>query len=140
VGAWNDDRLVVLGRIDDIVQVRGYNVALGAVETAITESGLAREAVIMATEDPVDGHRLIGLAIPARDLGSDADAVDMAAWVQDIAQAVRERLGSAAVPATLTPVSVLPYLSNGKIDRLAVHRALISRDGGTGQDETEGMR
>lgn len=141
VGAWNNDRLVVLGRIDDIVQVRGYNVALGAVETAITESGLAREAVIMATEDPVDGHRLIGLAIPARDLGSDADApVDVAAWVQDIAQAVRERLGSAAVPATLTPVSVLPYLSNGKIDRLAVHRALISRDGATGQDETEGMR
>lgn len=141
VGAWDDDRLVVLGRIDDIVQVRGYNVALGAVERAITDSGLAREAVIMATEDPVEGHRLIGLAIPTRDLGSDADAhVDVAAWVQEIAQAVRQRLGSAAIPAALTPVSVLPYLSNGKIDRLAVHRALTVRDREAGQDEREGMR
>jgi hypothetical protein len=37
-------------------------------------------------------------------------------------------------------VSVLPYLSNGKIDRLAVHRALTVRDREAGQDEREGMR
>lgn len=125
VGAWDDRRLAVVGRIDDIVQVRGTNVALGAVERAIVDSGLAREAVAFAVEDDVDGHQIIALVIPDAD-HAQADHAASMEWVAAIGVAVRQRLGSPAIPASIRPVSVLPYLPGGKIDRRSA-RGLLSR-------------
>lgn len=120
VGAWDGHRLSVLGRVDDIVQVRGVNVAIGAVEQAITDSGLGRETVVIALEDEVDGHRLHALVIPEQSGAVHATngPVDPT-WTDAIEQAVRARLGAIAVPRTIRPVSVLPYLPGGKIDRRA---------------------
>lgn len=111
VGAWDGRHVTVVGRIDDIVQVRGTNVAIGAVERAIVDSGLAREAVVLAFDDEVHGHRLVALAIP------EADQAPQGSWPDALAAYVREHLGSPAVPSSIRPVSVLPYLPGGKIDR-----------------------
>ncbi len=118
VGAWDGQLLNVVGRIDDIVQVRGTNVALGAVERTIIDSGLAREAVAFAVDDDVDGHRIIALVVPDTEHGASEE------WVAAIRSAVRQRLGSPAVPASIRPVSVLPYLPGGKIDRRSARSML----------------
>lgn len=119
VGSWDGHRLTVVGRIDDIVQVRGTNVALGAVERAIVDSGSAREAVAFAVDDDVDGHRIVVLVV------ADPAEVTGQTWIETLRASVRARLGSPAVPSSIRPVSVLPYLPGGKIDRLSA-RALVS--------------
>lgn len=124
IGVWDGHRLDVLGRIDDIVQIRGINVAIGAVERAIVDSGFVREAVVIPVSDDVDGVHLHALMIldpsTAHDRPEDRE--------QAIQQAVRERLGGIAVPRTMRSVSVLPYLPGGKIDRRTARVALTTGD------------
>lgn len=121
LGVLREGLLQVIGRVDDIVQVRGTNVSVGAVERAIVHSELAHEAVVHALPDDVDGHRLIAVVVPERSAVQDCEAIE-----SRIAAAVRADLGSAAVPGDIRMVSVLPYLANGKIDRLAVLRSVTT--------------
>jgi o-succinylbenzoate---CoA ligase len=119
IGAWRDGRLRVLGRIDDIVQVKGVNVGLSAVEHALLEHPLIQDAIVIAVADDRDGSRLIACVVLAPTPADDA------VTLAQIRDHVRARLGSPAVPHDVRQVSVLPYLPNGKIDRLTVQRHVI---------------
>lgn len=107
-GEWQDGRLLVLGRIDDVVTVHGVNVALGAVESVVRSELGVRAAAVVAVPDDRQGHRLVAFVVVT-------DPAGLAA----IAPLVVERLGGAARPEVV-PVDALPMLPNGKIDRLAL--------------------
>jgi O-succinylbenzoic acid--CoA ligase len=130
VGAWRDERLSVLGRIDDIVQVKGVNVGLGAVERVLIDHPLVNDAVVLAVPDERDGSRLIASIVATPDPGLRSAQSGQAPGPSDLSthlQAlVRSELGSPAVPREIRQVSVLPYLPNGKIDRRTVQRSLAS--------------
>lgn len=112
-GEWRDGRLHVLGRSDDVVTVKGVNVALGAIEAVVrTELGV-REVAVVAVSDERRGHRLMAYVVMSDPVGLPA-----------IAPLVVERLGGAARPEVID-VDALPLLPNGKIDRRALaERAL----------------
>ncbi|MFM7210838.1 MAG: AMP-binding enzyme, partial [Actinomycetota bacterium] len=110
-GEWRDGRLVVLGRLDDVVTVNGVNVSLGAVEAVVrTELGV-RDVAVVAASDTRRGARIVAYVEMSDPAGLPA-----------IAPLVAERLGGAARPEVV-PVDALPHLPNGKIDR----RALVER-------------
>lgn len=112
LGAWTaDGRLAVDGRVDDVVQVRGVNVALGAVERVLLEGPGWTDAAVVAVPDEADGSRLV--AYVAGDLSGGEDAA---------LRRVRDRLGTAAVPREVCAVGSLPLLASGKIDRAALRR------------------
>ncbi len=128
VGAWRDGRLSVLGRIDDIVQVKGVNVGLGAVEAVLLEHPQVVDAVVLAVPDERDGSRLIACVVANPDRASGPmlpapEVIDVSAQLQTL---VRSALGSPAVPHDIRQVRVLPYLPNGKIDRRTVQRNLAN--------------
>ena len=110
-GTWVDGRLHIMGRIDDVVTVRGVNVAVGAVESVVRSELGVRDAAVVAVPDDRRGHRLVAFVVMQDSAGLTA-----------IAPLVVERLGGAARPEVL-PVDALPMLPSGKIDRLAL-RAL----------------
>jgi len=114
-GDWVDGRLRIAGRIDDVVAVHGVNVALGAVEAIVLSELGVREAAVVAIPDPRQGHRLVAYVVMEDPAGLTA-----------IAPLVAERLGGAARPEVV-PVSSLPMLPSGKIDRLGL-RALARAD------------
>jgi o-succinylbenzoate---CoA ligase len=120
LGAWRDGRLQVIGRVDDIVQVRGTNVALGAVETALLGEGLAQEAVAYGFPDAVEGTRITVAIVPAPPW-VDRSWED---WMATARDRLRQLLGSPAVPRDFRRVSVVPYLPGGKIDRPALRARL----------------
>lgn len=97
----------VIGRLDDIVQVRGTNVSLGAIEQALGGQPGVSGAAVIAVPDDADGSRLIAFVIGSVDAGRAESHV-------------REALGSAAVPAEIRGADSLPMLPNGKIDRRAL--------------------
>jgi len=107
-GAWHDGHLQVTGRVDDVVTVRGVNVALGAVESVVRSELGVRDAAVIGVPDAHQGHRVIAYVVMADDAGLAA-----------IAPLVAERLGGAARPEVV-PVDALPLLPSGKIDRLAL--------------------
>jgi O-succinylbenzoic acid--CoA ligase len=107
-GVWDEGRLRIVGRVDDVVSVHGVNVALGAVESLVrTELGV-RDAAVVAVPDARQGHRIVAFVTMADPAGLSA-----------IAPLVAERLGPAARPEVVT-VDHLPLLPSGKIDRLAL--------------------
>jgi O-succinylbenzoic acid--CoA ligase len=110
-GVWEEGRLRITGRLDDVVTVHGVNVALGAVESIVRSELGVRDAAVVGVPDNRQGHRLVAFVVMH-------DRAGLAA----IAPLVAERLGGAARPEVIS-VDSLPMLPNGKIDRLAL-RAL----------------
>jgi len=109
LGTVIDGRVTVLGRVDDVVIIKGVNVSASAVEHAAAAATGVRgaAAVVGGADDP-----WIGVFVEHSGEGLD---------VADVSQAVIDRLGAAARPRWVRLVDTLPHLPNGKVD----HQLLI---------------
>ena len=105
LGTVIDGRVTVLGRVDDVVVIKGVNVSASAVEhAAATAAGVrGAAAVVLGSDDP-----WIGVFVE-----QSGDALD----VSLVSQAVVDRLGAAARPRWVRLIDALPHLPNGKVDR-----------------------
>lgn len=102
LGRVRDGVLEVIGRLDDVVQVGGVNVAVAAVEDLLL--GACDDACVLASDDERWGSRLSAYVV-----GGPSDEV--------LAALVSDALGRAAVPRTWTRLEAIPHLPNGKPDR-----------------------
>lgn len=113
LGTVTDGHLTVIGRIDDIIIVKGTNVSLNAVAEALTaachERAPASEVCVVCVDHPEDGAVICAAASGVSD-----------AQLADAITAVRKRLGSAATPRKSRVMDALPQLPGGKIDRLSI--------------------
>jgi mycobactin phenyloxazoline synthetase len=103
---WPDGTIEFLGRADHQVQIRGYRVELGEVESALRAVPGVRHAVAAV----VGGSAPKLVAAVAGDPGE----------VGDITAAVAELLPSYMVPTRTVFFGQFPLTSNGKLDRRAV--------------------
>lgn len=111
VGRLVDGVLEVLGRLDDVVQVGGVNVAVSAVTDLL--ASLCADACVLAAPDETWGSRLTAYVVPSPTTPDD----------DGLAAAVADRLGRAGVPRAWVRLDEIPHLPNGKPDREAL-RAL----------------
>lgn len=105
-----DGTLLLCGRRDHQVKVRGFRIEPAEVEQAL----LAESAVAQAVVQPwCPGEsadlQLIAYVQPREGLGED--------WLERLQEALAHRLPAAMVPARLFPVAQMPRLANGKVDR-----------------------
>ncbi|MCZ2838379.1 AMP-binding enzyme [Modestobacter sp. VKM Ac-2985] len=110
-------RLVVHGRLDDVVISGGVNVSPQAVEAVLREHPSVADAVVTGLPDPEWGQRVVAAVVAAP--GAVPDLAELRPWVA-------ARLGAAAAPRELSVVDAVPTLHTGKPDRLAVARTLMS--------------
>jgi len=110
-GTLDAGRLVVTGRLDDVVISGGVNVAPAAVEAALREHPDVADAVVFGRPDETWGRRVVAAVVPADGARPDLDT--LRAWVAD-------RLGPASAPRQLHLLESLPLLHTGKPDRRAV--------------------
>jgi O-succinylbenzoic acid--CoA ligase len=104
-----DGRLVVTGRVDDVVVSGGVNVGLAAVERRVREHHLVRDAAVVGVDDPEWGSRVSAFAVADPVLTLDA--------LRDFVAAELPRTWA---PRELTVLHELPLLDNGKVDRQAL--------------------
>ncbi|MFM8353157.1 MAG: AMP-binding protein [Actinomycetales bacterium] len=121
IGSWSSGEVLqVQGRADDVITVRGTNVALGAVEAVI--SALPAVAAVAAIPSgPLDDPAITVYLV----LTQDGDRTMTEAAISALVRAqVREHLGAAAAPARILLADQLPTLPGGKIDRVRLRREL----------------
>ncbi|MER5755681.1 amino acid adenylation domain-containing protein [Streptomyces sp. NPDC002088] len=99
-----DGSLEYLGRVDDQVKIRGYRVELGEIETAITATGLVRNAVVAVREGQ-----------PVAYVVADEE-IDPAALKAALAPTLPEYM----IPAAFVTLESVPLTPNGKVDRKAL--------------------
>jgi o-succinylbenzoate---CoA ligase len=113
-GRWDGDRLVVLGRLDDVVLCGGVSVPLGQVDALLAACPDLRDAVAVGVADPTWGTRIDAIGVP-RDPHRPPTLEQVRAFVA-------ARAEPAFVPHRLVLVDRLPRPAPGKIDRPAARR------------------
>jgi amino acid adenylation domain-containing protein len=103
-----DGALVFLGRVDNLVKIRGIRIELEEIERCLRGacSELRDIAVVVA-----DGDRLVAFVTP-----EDAD-------IEAVREAAARLLPAAMQPASYSSIAALPLSPNGKVDR----RTLVAR-------------
>jgi thioesterase domain-containing protein len=126
VARWDaDGSLMLLGRRDHSVKIRGYLVEPGEVDAALFALPEVREAVTVGLPRPSDGVlELVSYLVPAVQQASPAA----------IRAALREVLPSHLVPPTIVLLDALPRTERGKVDRSALPEPTRHRAGSAGQE------
>ncbi|WFU51688.1 type I polyketide synthase [Sinorhizobium terangae] len=107
-----DGSIVITGRIDRQVKIRGQRVDVAAVETAMERSRYVGQAAVVATE--ISGRvELIGFVTRAEESAGEI-------LQEDVRMNVRVALDEVAVPYRVYTVSTFPETSTGKVDRRAL--------------------
>jgi O-succinylbenzoic acid--CoA ligase len=114
-GRWQAGRLLVLGRIDDIVITGGHKVDLGEVERCVQRWAAQRgaRAVVLGIPDAIWGTLIVAVS-------------DSTAPLDNLQGAVCESLPMYAMPRELIHLDPLPWLAIGKPDRVVI-RSMITK-------------
>ena len=92
-----DGNIEYLGRIDQQVKIRGFRIEPGEIETALLQSGLVRQAVVLARPDTLGNLRLIAYVVS----NGTFDREGLTAYL-------RRRLPDYMVPALWVALDSLP--------------------------------
>ena len=110
-GEIKNDKLVVLGRADDVIISGGENLSLNAVEASLNSAFPAIEFAAFAVEDPQWGQSL-QIAV----VGSVSD--------DEINAHLEKDLGAFAKPKGIHRLTSLPLLGIGKVDRKSLAKGV----------------
>ncbi|BBX97156.1 non-ribosomal peptide synthetase [Mycobacterium lacus] len=113
---WPDGTIEFLGRADNQVQIRGYRVELGEVESALRTVPGVRHAVAA----------VVGANAPKLVAAVVADPNEVGDITVAVREAVAELLPSYMVPTRIAFLERFPLTPNGKLDRRAVAELLES--------------
>jgi O-succinylbenzoic acid--CoA ligase len=108
-GHYEAEKLVIDGRIDDIVITGGENVSLASIERVITQTFPGLQAAAFAIADPEWGQT-IQLALVGSDISIE----------EKIQEVLARELGSAAKVKGFHRIAELPLIGIGKVDRRAL--------------------
>jgi amino acid adenylation domain-containing protein len=112
-GRWlADGNIEYMGRIDDQVKIRGYRIELGEIESVLLQSGLVKQAVVIARQEANGNKQLVGYVVTEGTFDKQA-----------IIENLETKLPGYMVPALWVQLESLPLTSNGKIDKKALPEA-----------------
>ncbi|WP_298454593.1 o-succinylbenzoate--CoA ligase [uncultured Cellulomonas sp.] len=109
LGRLDDGRLVVLGRVDDVLVTGGVKVAPSAVERVVAEVVGVGEVCVVGVADPEWGQAVVAVVVPSRGRRAPSPG--------QVREHVAATLGAPAAPRHLVVVDRLPLRGPGKVDR-----------------------
>lgn len=110
LGAWTaDGRLLVLGRKDDQLKVRGYRIEPGEVEAVLRKQPGITDAVVKGSRNK-SGDLELAAYIVSR------EATEITTLRQELARTLPDYM----IPTRFMRLEALPLTPNGKVDKLAL--------------------
>jgi acyl-coenzyme A synthetase/AMP-(fatty) acid ligase len=114
-----DGNLDFIGRIDQMVKLRGMRIELGEIETTLNQHALVQESVVIVHEYAAGDQRLVAYVVTPPPVGDMVGDV-----VGDVRGTLltylKHKLPPYMAPAALVLVAAFPTLPNGKVDRKAL--------------------
>lgn len=110
--------LVLLGRIDDLINVKGLKLNPREVEAVLGQMDGVIEAVVFGTDDPRGGGHIVCAVVAVS---------NKEVRYEEIRDWCRDHLAAHKVPRRVVTVGQIPRNARGKVDRSAVH-ALLTND------------
>jgi long-chain acyl-CoA synthetase len=111
VASWRDGELVLRGRLDDVVNIKGKKVDPREVEGVLAQLTGVDEAAVLGVSCAGRSGELLRAVVACRPGGLTAE--DVVAWC-------RSHLSSHKVPRSVILVAALPRTARGKLDRSAL--------------------
>jgi len=103
-----DGHLVLLGRRDNQIKIRGMRVDLGDIEASLVQHSAVREAVVMGHPHPSGDKRLVAYVVSTTDRA--LDSADLRAFLGT-------KIPDYMIPSVFIALESLPLTPNGKVDR-----------------------
>lgn len=111
-GAFDSGRLLVHGRLDDVIVTGGENVVATHVAGVLAEHPAVADVAVAGVPDEHWGRRVVAIVVPRADPPT----------LGDLREWMRGRAAAASAPRALVLVDAIPRLVSGKPDRLALER------------------
>jgi O-succinylbenzoic acid--CoA ligase len=111
----DDNRVVIRGRADDVINSGGHKVVPGEVAAALAACPGVREVVVVGRPDPEWGERVTAVVVPADP--SEPPTVEL------LRTHVSARLPRYACPSEVVLTEAIPMLPSGKPDLAALRVA-----------------
>jgi len=109
LGQWAaDGRLVIVGRVDDVITTGGLKVHPRTVEAAVDALDWVKEVAVVGTDNPEWGATIVAFIVPTE------PAAIQRLW--DLRAALEPVLPKHALPRELIGVEALPKLASGKVN------------------------
>jgi len=104
-----------MGRLDDIIQVKGQGLGASLIETMLTSHPLVEEAAIISPQDK-SGEDIVAFVVPRSTVQDEQKCIDQ------IKDYIAEKIGRFAVPEKIIITAQLPKTSTGKLFRSVLRR------------------
>jgi len=109
-----DGDIVLLGRVDDVMNVSGHRLSTQEIESALVSHPIVAEAAVVGAADEQTGQAVVAFVI-LRSSQAEVHTVDEAAAL--LRTHVGEQIGAIARPRQVFIVAELPKTRSGKIMR-----------------------
>lgn len=126
-----DGSLLIVGRVDDQIKLRGQRIELGEISNAVTTSGEASNCVTMLVKREEDSSQQLACFYVPTSVGSGKFQIlpageELTKGKDFICHALRTRLPRYMIPSLLVPISTVPMTSSGKIDKNKLKEVFIN--------------
>lgn len=109
-----DGDIVLLGRVDDVMNVSGHRLSTQEIESALVSHPIVAEAAVVGAEDETTGQAVVAFVIIKSNQQDAQTATEASALLR---QHVSEQIGAIARPRQVFIVAELPKTRSGKIMR-----------------------
>jgi len=109
-----DGDIVLLGRVDDVMNVSGHRLSTQEIESALVSNPIVAEAAVVGAADEATGQAVVAFVI-LKSNQADAQTVDEAVALLTVH--VTKQIGAIARPRQIFIVAELPKTRSGKIMR-----------------------
>jgi amino acid adenylation domain-containing protein/non-ribosomal peptide synthase protein (TIGR01720 family) len=123
LGRWlADGQLEYLGRIDHQVQLRGFRVELGEIETALMSHEQVQDAAVVVFDAETNPRLVAYVALSQTEASRSAlrQAQGAGSLTSTLRAWLAERLPDYMIPSNFTVLDSLPLTPSGKLDRQAL--------------------
>lgn len=121
----HDGTLLIAGRLDDQIKIRGNRVELGEINAVIMQSTSVADCATIVVGEKSAQQSLVTFWVPSTSQNAaevealvDSDSKEIAALFERL----EETLPAYMIPAVLLPVSRLPLTTQGKLDKRLLRR------------------
>jgi len=110
----SDGDIVLLGRVDDVMNVSGHRLSTQEIESALVSHPMVAEAAVVGAADEATGQAVVAFVI----LRADQEAAQTVEEASTLLRAhVAQQIGAIARPRQVFIVAELPKTRSGKIMR-----------------------